>query len=54
MAASGRAPRPAISIFSSRSVSVMTVKRVHSLPVPAVVGMAMTGSLAWSACTGTL
>ena len=54
MAASGSAPRPAISIFSSRSVSVMTVKRVHSLPVPAVVGMAITGSAPRSAETGTL
>ena len=45
---------PAISIFSPRSVSVMTVKRVASLPVPAVVGTAMTGNPAASACTGTL
>ena len=43
MAARGRAPRPAISIFSSRSVSVTMVKRVASLPVPAVVGMQITG-----------
>ena len=54
MAASGSAARPAISIFSPRSVSVITVKRVHSLPVPAVVGMAMTGSTGASFCTGTL
>ena len=45
---------PAISIFSPRSVSVMTVKRVASLPVPAVVGMAMTGSPAASARDGHL
>ena len=32
----------------------MTVKRVHSLPVPAVVGMAITGSTGVSFCTGTL
>ena len=32
----------------------MTVKRVASLPVPAVVGTAITGSPAASACTGTL
>src|SRR4030042_5709431 len=33
----------AISIFTSRSVSVMMVNWVTSLPVPAVVGMAMSG-----------
>ena len=54
MAASGSAPRPAISIFSSRAWSVITVKRVASLPVPAVVGMAMIGSFAASAAKGTL
>ena len=32
----------------------MTVKRVASLPVPAVVGMAITGSAAASAANGTL
>ena len=32
---------------------MITVKRVHSLPVPAVVGMAMTGSTGVSFCTGT-
>ena len=42
----------AISIFSPRSVSVMTVKRVASLPVPAVVGIAMTGRPPVSAETG--
>ena len=32
----------------------MTVKRVASLPVPAVVGMQTTGSAARLACAGTL
>ena len=40
MAACGITPLPAISIFSSVSVSVMTVNLVTSDPVPAVVGMA--------------
>src|SRR5919201_1132122 len=31
-------------IFTSRSVSVITITRVASLPVPAVVGTATTGS----------
>ena len=46
MAASGMAPSPAMSIFSSRSESVTMVKRVASEPVPAVVGMAISGSAA--------
>ncbi len=54
MAASGSAPRPAMSIFSSLATSVMTVKRVASLPVPAVVGTQMMGRAARSAATGTL
>ena len=33
-----------IIIFTSRSVSVMTATRVTSLPVPAVVGTATSGS----------
>ena len=53
-AASGSAPRPAISIFSSLAVSVMTVKRVASLPVPAVVGTQITGTAPVFAAAGTL
>ena len=33
-----------IIIFTSRDVSVMTVTRVTSEPVPAVVGTAMSGT----------
>ena len=33
-----------MSIFTSLDVSVMMVKRVTSLPVPAVVGIAMMGA----------
>ena len=36
-------PRPTHSSFSSLASSVMMVNRVHSEPVPAVVGMAMIG-----------
>jgi hypothetical protein len=43
-----------ISIFSSCAVSVITVTRVASLPVPAVVGMAITGNAARSGEAGTL
>ncbi|GEM_PF-3774238 len=39
----GMKPRPAQSIFSSLVSSVMMVKRVASEPVPAVVGMAISG-----------
>ena len=35
---------PAHNIFSSAWSSVMMVKRVISEPVPAVVGMAITGN----------
>jgi hypothetical protein len=54
MAATGQQARPAISIFSSVSVSVMTVKRVTSEPVPAVVGIATTGGPAFGISIGTL
>ena len=39
----GMSPGPWMSIFTLRSTSVMTVKRVISEPVPAVVGTAMMG-----------
>src|SRR5512139_2288896 len=40
----GRMLGLAMSIFTSLAVSVMMVKGVTSLPVPAVVGMAMSGA----------
>ena len=43
-----------ISIFSSRSASVMTVKRVTSEPVPAVVGIATMGRPGFGISFGTL
>ncbi len=43
-----------INIFSSRSVSVMTVNRVTSEPVPAVVGIAITGRPGFGISLGTL
>jgi len=45
---------PAISIFSFDSVSVMTVNRVTSLPVPAVVGIATIGTARSEQTYGTL
>src|SRR5512136_728613 len=40
----GRILGLAMSIFTSLAVSVMIVKGVTSLPVPAVVGIAMSGA----------
>ena len=54
MAAAGQQASPMISIFSSRLVSVITVKRVTSEPVPAVVGIAMTGRPILGISLGTL
>lgn len=44
IAATGRNASPGQSIFSSVALSVITVNRVASNPVPAVVGTAMIGS----------
>ena len=44
IAAIGRNDSPGQSIFSSVSLSVMTVNWVASEPLPAVVGTAMMGS----------
>src|ERR1051326_3214163 len=53
MAAAGQQASPAISIFSSVSVSVTTVKRVPSEPVPAVVGIAISGGPSCGISAGT-
>ena len=53
-AAEGQQASPMISIFSSRSVSVMTVNRVTSEPVPAVVGIATNGRPSFGISFGTL
>src|ERR1700729_1337297 len=54
IAAFGTSGAPAMSIFSSVSESVITVKRDTSDPVPAVVGIATWGGLFFGISFGTL